>query len=403
MSRIKTRRPLLPPQFFAPQTPCNVPVQRCPVSREEASHRILIMRVGAFGDILMGTPLLAALRTAYPDAHLTWIVEHTEVQAIDTNPYIDECIRWDTSYWKKMVRRLQYPLWLTRVLQMRKTLLQKNYDIFVSFQPEEWSLLARGVGAQTRVGVFDTFRRYYRARQTSRNTNLYTHAYSYPNLPDHRIDQYLLTLDALGLPPHSEAPMSMGYTAADRDAADRFLAENGASREDRLVILAPADDLADKMLAAGTICRAWQCPGRAAWLPDHCDRKRQRARHRGSACIANPAAPADSGGNIVVPRNGGTGRPSGPAGQRGHRTDARGLGAGSAADRLVRPDCPPVVRTTLAALGLPAASGPLRPLRSEALPEYRRHAPSVHETPHRLGSAGGCCECSQPPSYRAGL
>ncbi len=76
----------MPPEFCLPLTPANLAIQRCPVSLEEASHRILIMRTGAFGDILMGTPLLAALRQAYPRAHLTWVVEHKEVQAIDANP-----------------------------------------------------------------------------------------------------------------------------------------------------------------------------------------------------------------------------------------------------------------------------------------------------------------------------
>lgn len=65
------------PQFTAPLNPVNVLVQRCAVSREAASKRILIVRLGSHGDILMATPLLTALRGAYPDAYITWIVEHS--------------------------------------------------------------------------------------------------------------------------------------------------------------------------------------------------------------------------------------------------------------------------------------------------------------------------------------
>lgn len=229
----------LPPDFQVPLVPCNLPLQRCPVPREQASRRILIMRAGAFGDILMGTSLLAALREAYPEAHLTWIAEHSEMQAIDANPYIDEVLQWDSAYWKRMVRRVQYPLWLLRVLQIQKMLRRNQYDIFISFQPEEWALLARGIGAPLRVGIFDTFRRFYRVQQTSGNTRLYTHAYAYPNLPDHRIDQYLLTLQALGLPPNPVAPLSMGYTEADKEVVRRFLVDNGFSGDSPLVLLAP--------------------------------------------------------------------------------------------------------------------------------------------------------------------
>ncbi len=197
------------------------------------------MRVGAFGDILMGTPLLAALRAAYPNAHITWVAEHSQVQAIDANPYIDEYLRWDGAYWKKMMRRGQYPLWLSRALRFGRTLRAKHYDVFISFQPEEWPLLVRGVNAPVNVGIFDTFRRYYGATKSSRNTRLYQHAYTEPHLPAHRIDQYLLVLKALGLPEDVSRQMSIGYTAEDAENAAAFLAAQGVGPEERLAILAP--------------------------------------------------------------------------------------------------------------------------------------------------------------------
>jgi ADP-heptose:LPS heptosyltransferase len=69
----------------------NEPLRRSTApTREAASKRILVTRTGANGDILMGTPLLAALREKWPDAHLTWMVERKEREAIDASPYIDE-------------------------------------------------------------------------------------------------------------------------------------------------------------------------------------------------------------------------------------------------------------------------------------------------------------------------
>ncbi len=236
-SEKKRRR--LPPQFAAPLTPCNMAVDRCSVPHEAATHRILIMRVGAYGDILMGTPLLAALRSAYPDAHLTWMVEHSQVQAIDANPYVDALIVWDGSYWKRMVRLGLYPAWLVRALRFQRELRAHQYDVFISFQPEEWPLLVRGVGAPIAIGVFDTFRRYYRARHTSRHTRLYTHAYAYPHLPAHRIDQYLLALEALGLPSSAPKSLCMGFTAQDRDDAREFLQQAGCAEADEVIVLAP--------------------------------------------------------------------------------------------------------------------------------------------------------------------
>ena len=236
---MKPRKPSLPPAFFEPLTPCNLSVQRCPVSREEASHRILILRAGAFGDILMGTPLLAALRAAYPKAYITWIVERTEVQAIDANPFIDECICWDSAYWKNMLRRGLYPLWVLRALGFGKVLRAIHSDIFISFQPEEWPLLLRGLGAKVTIGIFDTFKRFYGAGKTSRYAQRYTHAYGEPNLPGHRIDQYLLALRALGLSEDVPDQMSMGYTQDDADLVVQFLTQRGVNETEPLVVLAP--------------------------------------------------------------------------------------------------------------------------------------------------------------------
>lgn len=236
---MKPRKHSLPPAFLEPLTPCNLLEQRCPVPREEASHRILILRAGAFGDILMGTPLLAALRAAYPKAHITWIVERTEVQAIDANPYIDHYIRWDSSHWKNMLRRGLYPLWVLRALGFGKVLRATHTDIFISFQPEEWPLLLRGLGAKVTIGIFDTFKRFYGAEKTSRYAQWYTHAYGEPNLPDHRIDQYLLTLRALELSEDVSHQMSMGYTQDDADCVTRFLTQRGVNESEHLVVLAP--------------------------------------------------------------------------------------------------------------------------------------------------------------------
>ena len=235
--RTKTRPQ--PPCFLPPFDPCNLPVRRCPVAREEASHRIMILRLGAFGDILMGTPLLAALRHAYPNAHLTWIVGSLEREAIDANPYIDELLVWEGGYWKRMVRKLHYSRWISRMLAFRRELQNRRYDVFISFQPEEWPLLTLGVGAPVSIGIFDTFKRFYGKPRNPHFRRFYTHPYPAPELATHRTDQYLLALGALGLPPVPDEPLAIGYTAADRACADEFLEWHGLAQGKKFVVISP--------------------------------------------------------------------------------------------------------------------------------------------------------------------
>ena len=207
------------------------------------------MRLGSYGDVLMGTPLLSALRQAYPEAHLTWIVEYTARQAVDASPFLDELIVWDGGFWKDLLSerwkkmfkdgRLLGTRWLFHALRFRGRLRRNRYDAFISFQPEEWPLLVRGVGAPLTVGVFDTFREHYRVTSTSPHTERYKHAFAFPHLPAHRTDQYLLALEALGLPPATDKRMSLGFTAEDASAVEDFLVSHGVGPEDAPIVLAP--------------------------------------------------------------------------------------------------------------------------------------------------------------------
>jgi len=55
------------------------------------SHpRILLVKLSSFGDVLHALPTLEALRTAFPDAHLTWLVEAAYAPLLSGHPALDE-------------------------------------------------------------------------------------------------------------------------------------------------------------------------------------------------------------------------------------------------------------------------------------------------------------------------
>jgi len=228
----------LPPTYEAALPSFNAPLRRCQVPREQAGKRILIVRTGAHGDILMGTPLLTGLREAWPDAHITWVATPHEADAIRANPYVDELLIWDGLYWKRMLRSAQYALWAVRVLAFRRELHRRRFDIFISLEPEHWPLLTRCVGAAVRVGVFDIFRQWAGETQTSPLTRLYTNSFTHHDLPTHRTDEFLLPLKALGLPTPDPKKMTMGFTQEDSDVVNSFLSEKGLA-EKTYVVIAP--------------------------------------------------------------------------------------------------------------------------------------------------------------------
>jgi len=60
-----------------------------------ASIRILIVRLGAMGDIIHTLPAVASVKHSYPGSHLTWVVEPRWAELLEGNPFIDRLLPLD--------------------------------------------------------------------------------------------------------------------------------------------------------------------------------------------------------------------------------------------------------------------------------------------------------------------
>jgi len=54
--------------------------------------RILVVRLGAMGDIVHVLPAVASLKQSFPGAHLTWVIEPQWAALIEGNPFVDRVI-----------------------------------------------------------------------------------------------------------------------------------------------------------------------------------------------------------------------------------------------------------------------------------------------------------------------
>lgn len=65
--------------------------------------RIIVVKQGGIGDVLLATPVLRALKTRMPDSHLTLLVLPNAVDLVQGLPFIDELFPYDRkrqSIWK---------------------------------------------------------------------------------------------------------------------------------------------------------------------------------------------------------------------------------------------------------------------------------------------------------------
>lgn len=69
-----------------------------------SAPRVLVVRMGAMGDIVHALPAVATLRTSLASAHLTWLIEPRWIPLLEGNPFVDEIMPIDRSDWRTLLR-----------------------------------------------------------------------------------------------------------------------------------------------------------------------------------------------------------------------------------------------------------------------------------------------------------
>jgi heptosyltransferase-1 len=58
--------------------------------------RLLVVRLGALGDIIHALPAVASLKHSFPGSHLTWVIESRWAPLLEGNPFVDRLCLLDT-------------------------------------------------------------------------------------------------------------------------------------------------------------------------------------------------------------------------------------------------------------------------------------------------------------------
>src|SRR5262249_18258527 len=61
----------------------------------DAPRRVLIVLLGAIGDVIRALPLLGRIRQAWPQAHIAWAIEAKAQAVLEGHPWLDEIIIYD--------------------------------------------------------------------------------------------------------------------------------------------------------------------------------------------------------------------------------------------------------------------------------------------------------------------
>lgn len=115
--------------------------------------RVLLIRTGAIGDIVMASPLLKALRETYPQAYIAWLADPAMADLLVANPLLDEVLLWPRHTWSSWLRSGRWARLLRAFLHLRRDLQQRRFTLALDVQGLLKSrLLAVLSGASQRIG-----------------------------------------------------------------------------------------------------------------------------------------------------------------------------------------------------------------------------------------------------------
>ena len=99
------------------------------------SERILIIRLGALGDVANVMPAVAGLRRARPDDHLAWLVEGGPAGLVEIDRDVDEVIVFPRRRLSRALRRPWLWPWVVReVWRFLRDLRLRGFDRVLDFQ-----------------------------------------------------------------------------------------------------------------------------------------------------------------------------------------------------------------------------------------------------------------------------
>ncbi len=111
------------------------------VTSNSAGPRIMVVRLGAMGDVIHALPAVASLKHSFPGSHLTWLVEAQWAPLLERNPYVDRIA---------ILERRSPGAWMRN----RRKLRTERFDFAVDFQGLVKSALAASMSRPERIFGF---------------------------------------------------------------------------------------------------------------------------------------------------------------------------------------------------------------------------------------------------------
>ncbi len=196
---------------------------------DQEIQKILLVKLSSIGDVVHSLPILKALRTRYPNAHITWVVKPFCKEIIEGNPYLDEVLIFERGKWGNMKKASSA---LRDFRRLIREIRERRFDMVVDLQGLFYTgLITFLSGSPIRLGFAN-------AREFSHL--FYNRKVRVPTMNLHAVDRYMLMMQALGIQT-AQKDFTIRISKQDRQFVQDFLAhENVIAGRAPLIAMNPS-------------------------------------------------------------------------------------------------------------------------------------------------------------------
>jgi lipopolysaccharide heptosyltransferase I len=197
-----------------------------------AGGSLLVVRLGALGDVVRTLPAVRWLRDSRPSLRIAWVVEPAAAAILRDHPLLDELVVLPRPTWARAARRpWRVPAAAVDIVRFARSLRRRRFDAAIDFQGMlKSALVARAAGIPVRLGFGGEHVREGAHR-------FYTHRADLPDPSVSRVARALRLAEAAGA---TAGPVvaDLGLSDADRIEGRQALdAATGAGSGPRVVVV----------------------------------------------------------------------------------------------------------------------------------------------------------------------
>ena len=194
---------------------------------------ILIVKLSAIGDVIHTLPALNAVRSYYPNANITWLVEDAAAPLVQGHKALDRVLVSKRKRWLKALRSLSFLDTIKEVYGFIKALRDTRYDMILDFQ------------ALLKSGVLIALARGRRKIGFGKGLEHMEHSYIFLNeripavdMEIHALSRGMILLNAVGIPTN-EIEYKLPMSDHDRKKIDELMKQHGINGEKSLIAINP--------------------------------------------------------------------------------------------------------------------------------------------------------------------